>query len=115
MKTITTLENPKPQDEAEGIATLRTSGLFPCPFCGGEASSTGTIKYSDSHQAWWEDGTRIVLAYFCNCTRCGINNQGMCGHQTEQLAIKHWNTRTPGHGNVALSGATGDSRKSETL
>lgn len=64
-----------------------------CPWCGGEASATGVIRYSKSHEAWWQDGTQIREAYFVNCMKCGITNQGLCGHQTPQAAIIHWNTR----------------------
>ena len=68
--------------------------LLACPFCGGEASGTGTIKYAKTHEAWWKDGTRITEAHFCNCMKCGVTNKGLCGHQTPALAVAHWNTRS---------------------
>lgn len=67
--------------------------LESCPFCGGEASATGVVRYHESHEAWFADGTRVTTAYFCNCTKCGINNMGLIGHQTRQAAITAWNTR----------------------
>lgn len=67
--------------------------LEPCPFCGGEASSSGEVKYCETHQAWWPHGTQILEAYFCNCLHCGASNKGMCGHRTREKAIAHWNTR----------------------
>lgn len=68
--------------------------LLPCPFCGGEASSTGVITYSDRHDAWWSDGSRVKTAYFVNCIQCGCDNKQMLGHQTPAEAITAWNTRT---------------------
>lgn len=67
--------------------------LLACPFCGGEASSAGEIRYMDTHQAWWKDGTRVIKSYFCKCMECGITNQGLLGHQAREKAIEHWNTR----------------------
>lgn len=66
----------------------------PCPFCGGEASSSGVARYSDSHEAWFADGTRITEAFYCNCMVCGVSNRGLCGHQTQEKAITAWNTRS---------------------
>jgi len=68
--------------------------LLACPFCGGEASGTGIIKYSKNHEAWWKDGTRIIEAHFCACMKCGVTNKGLVGHQTPALAVNHWNTRS---------------------
>ena len=89
--------------------------ILACPFCGGDVSTTGKIKYCDSHTAWWKDGTRVLEAYFCNCMSCGITNQGLLGHQTQQLAIQHWNKRAGGRksavsktpGESTLASATG--------
>jgi len=69
--------------------------LLPCPFCGGKASASGkthfTLKEPD---AWWNDGTPIIDAFFCNCTRCGITNQTIVGgYQTQAMAIAEWNRR----------------------
>ena len=79
------------QPSPEGLAAVP---LLACPFCGGRASGTGTIKYAKTHEAWWKDGTRITEAHFCNCMRCGVTNKGLLGHQTPALAVEHWNTRS---------------------
>ena len=78
----------------ESPTELAAVPLLACPFCGGEASGTGTIKYAKTHEAWWKDGTRITEAHFCNCMKCGVTNKGLCGHQTPSLAVAHWNTRS---------------------
>lgn len=70
------------------------SDLLPCPFCGGEASAEGVTTYNKHHQAWWEDGTQVLRAYFVNCIKCGVTNQGLLGgRQTRVEAIAAWNTR----------------------
>ena len=69
--------------------------LLPCPFCGGEASATGSVRYSENHEAWWPDGSRIQDAFFVNCMACGCDNRAMVGHQTTEAAIAHWNRRHP--------------------
>jgi len=71
------------------------SELLPCPFCGGEASPTGSITYSEHHDARWLDGTRVRKAYFANCISCGVDNKGLIGHQTQDAAIAAWNRRAP--------------------
>ena len=71
----------------------KTKDLLPCPFCGGEASSSGTVSYSDKHEAWFSDGTRITKAFYCNCIACGISNRGLLGQQTRDKAISAWNIR----------------------
>lgn len=68
--------------------------LKPCPFCGGEASDCGAIKYSKSHEAWWSDGSQILFSYYVNCMSCSCDNKGMFGHQTKEKALVAWNTRT---------------------
>lgn len=68
--------------------------LKPCPFCGGEASDTGVIRYDHKHEAFFKDGTRITEAFFCNCISCGVTNRGMLGHQTREKAITAWNRRS---------------------
>lgn len=69
-----------------------------CPFCGGEASAEGHIRYSRPlPDTWWEDGSEITEAFYVNCIRCGIANgrAGLVGgYQTRVEAIERWNTRT---------------------
>ncbi len=67
--------------------------LLPCPFCGGEASDAGVIRYTDSHEAWWADGTQILEAFYVNCMACSATSMGMCGQQTKALAVAAWNRR----------------------
>lgn len=70
--------------------------LKPCPFCGGEASGNGVVRYSGKHEAWFADGTRVTEAFFVNCTRCGASNRGLVGgYQTQPEAVAAWNRRTP--------------------
>jgi len=72
------------------------TNLKPCPFCGGEASSKGIVRHAISKEpnAWWEDGSPVEDAFFCNCIVCGANNQNIIGgFQTEEKAIEAWNTR----------------------
>ena len=69
--------------------------LKPCPFCGGEASDAGTIRFGESHHAWWSDGTRILKSYYVSCIICGSSNRGLFGHQTKQQSNDLWNQRTP--------------------
>jgi Lar family restriction alleviation protein len=69
--------------------------LKPCPFCGGEASASGTITYTKCHKAWRNDGTQILNAHYVNCPRCGIDNKQVFGHQTQAKAIAAWNRRAP--------------------
>lgn len=92
----------KPATPAPSEPAVHSSAVLACcPWCGGEASATGVIRYSKSHKAWWQDGTQIREAYFVNCMKCGITNQGLCGHQTPQAAINHWNTRKQANGEVS--------------
>lgn len=71
--------------------------LKPCPFCGGDASDAGHIKYSRPLcDTWWSDGTSITEAYYVNCKQCGqvrapFNLVG--GYQTKDEAIAAWNRR----------------------
>lgn len=72
-----------------GLAAVK-----PCPCCGGEASADGVARFSSKHGAWWQDGTRVTVAYFVNCIYCGLNNQGIVGgHQTRDIAVAKWNRR----------------------
>jgi Lar family restriction alleviation protein len=68
--------------------------LKPCPFCGGEAYSTGKTTYYEGHEAWFDDGSRILVSYHCGCKYCGASSKGYLGQQTVELAINAWNTRT---------------------
>lgn len=70
--------------------------LLPCPFCGGEASANGHMKWSRPvEEATWDDGSPITEAFFCNCQSCGVSNIGTLsiGHQTRSAAIDAWNRR----------------------
>lgn len=69
------------------------ASLLPCPFCGGDASGAGVIRYTDSHEAWWADGTQIIEAFYANCMACSATSKGMCGQQTKELAVAAWNRR----------------------
>ncbi len=44
IKTMTTLENPKPKDEAKGIATLRTSDLLACAEIGARWKANSSLE-----------------------------------------------------------------------
>jgi len=69
--------------------------LLPCPFCGGEASDDGLMKWSEAlPDTHWDDGSEITKAYFCNCISCSVTNI-VCsvGYQTKAEAIAAWNTR----------------------
>lgn len=90
METDTAHPEPAKEEADESVAS---HDLLACPFCGGEASSSGVVRYQPKHQAWWKDKTRITKAYFCNCLSCGTTNKGLLGHQSPALAVKHWNTR----------------------
>lgn len=68
--------------------------LLPCPFCGGEASPDGRVRYHEKHEAWFADGSRVQEAFYVNCMKCSVSNKGMLGHQTRELAIAAWNTRS---------------------
>lgn len=69
------------------------SELKPCPFCGGEASADGQVKYHGKHDAFWSDRKRITKAHYVNCMKCGISNRGLLGHRTQAAAIAAWNRR----------------------
>lgn len=77
---------------------MSDQGLLPCPFCGGEASSDGRIKYGRPlTDAWWPDHKPITEAFYVNCMKCGaVSRSGIVnGYQTKDEAIAAWNTRTP--------------------
>jgi Lar family restriction alleviation protein len=74
---------------------VEPEALKPCPFCGGDAHSSGTTKYTENHEAWFSDGTQILFSYNCGCTTCGASTKGLCGQQTKEKAIEKWNRRKP--------------------
>ena len=65
--------------------------LLPCPFCGGEASAEGTVRYGDRtvKENEWDQS----VFHYCNCQSCGVSNRGLVGHRTKDEAIRAWNTR----------------------
>jgi hypothetical protein len=71
--------------------------LKPCPFCGGEASDAGHVRYSKPlTDTWWDDGSPITEAFYVNCIKCGIDNgrAGLVGgYRTRAEANERWNTR----------------------
>lgn len=67
--------------------------LKSCPFCGGEASPDGKVKYSPSCDGTWADGSKVTEAFFVNCIKCGVDNKTHYGHKTQAEAIAAWNTR----------------------
>jgi hypothetical protein len=97
METNIAHMEPAKEEADEAVAS---HDLLACPFCGGEASSSGVVRYQPKHEAWWKDGTRITKAYFCNCLTCGTTNKGLVGHQTPEAAVKHWNTRSLANADV---------------
>lgn len=72
-----------------------TAELKPCPFCGGEASAHGYVRYGKPlTDVFWKGGLPITEAFFCNCIACGVTNiAGQVGHQTREQSITAWNTR----------------------
>jgi hypothetical protein len=72
-----------------------SGALLACPFCGGEASDAGHIRFSENHECWWPDGSQVLEAFYCNCMSCSITNQGLVGHQSQAAARANWNTRSP--------------------
>lgn len=76
-----------------------TAELLPCPFCGGEASADGHIRYSKPlADTWWEGGLPITEAFYVNCIKCGaVARSGLVGgYQTKAEAIERWNARHRG-------------------
>lgn len=70
--------------------------LLPCPFCGGEASDEGHIRFSAPlHDTWWPGDVPITEAFYVNCVKCGaVSRSGIVGgYQTKAEAIERWNTR----------------------
>ena len=71
--------------------------LKPCPFCGGEASDSGHIRYGKPlTDVWWgDDNTPITEAFYCNCMKCGaVSHSGIVGgYRTKAEAIAAWNAR----------------------
>ncbi len=78
----------------DGETSAVAVSLLPCPFCGGEASAEGRARYTENHEAWFADGSRVLEAFYCNCYKCGATRQTIVGgYQTRELAIAAWNTR----------------------
>jgi len=72
--------------------------LKPCPFCGGEASDAGRIRYSTPlPDTWWADGSPVTEAFYVNCIKCGASRRSgvVDGYQTQAEAVVAWNTRAP--------------------
>lgn len=69
--------------------------LKPCPFCGGDASNTGTACYSESFAD--EQGWPQNEFFFCNCMVCSVSNQGLRGYLTKGEAVEAWNHRVGEH------------------
>lgn len=72
--------------------------LLPCPFCGGEASGNGVIRYSSNPNCRWTDtGEEVLEAFYVSCIRCGAKIGGLAagGYQTKGKAIDAWNRRAP--------------------
>ena len=85
--------------------------LKPCPWCGGEASADGHIRYSKPlSDTWWEGGVPITEAFYVNCIKCGaVSRSGLVsGYQTKVEAIERWNTR---HQSDGCTGAVEALRK----
>lgn len=57
--------------------------LLPCPFCGSEKINVGSTLDDDSEQEQWA----VV------CSDCGSSCSCYC--DSEQVAIREWNTRAP--------------------
>jgi Lar family restriction alleviation protein len=86
---MTNTNNPSDQ-AVEAVA------LLPCPFCGGEASADGHIRFSRPlNDAWWPGNVPISEAFYVNCVKCGaVSRSGIVGgYQTRDEAIERWNTR----------------------
>src|SRR6478736_2647112 len=72
------------------------SALLPCPFCGGEASGDGHIRYTRPlNDVTWADESPVMEAFFVNCTACGARTVDFAagGHQTKERAHTAWNQR----------------------
>lgn len=69
---------------------MMATDLKPCPFCGGEAAYN-TVRYSAAYvaeQEWEQDTFHGV-----NCITCGVNNRGMIGLASKEIARDRWNLR----------------------
>lgn len=64
-----------------------------CPFCGGEASDAGEVRYDTKHAK--KEGWTQSTFFYCNCIACGTDNKGIVGHRTKADAVAAWNRRTP--------------------
>lgn len=79
-----------------------TDKLLPCPFCGGEASDCGEVRYDEKFAK--REGWTQSTFYYCNCVGCGADNKGLVGHRTKLEAIEAWNRRTPSPQNIVMGG-----------
>ena len=71
------------------------TGLLPCPMCGGTAAAN-TVRYSAKHvaeQQWEQDTFHGV-----NCITCGLDNKGIVGNLTPEIAAAAWNRRVQSNG-----------------
>lgn len=70
----------------------KPDALKRCPFCGGRASDTGKVHYSEHFAK--EQGWPQATFYFCNCMMCSASNQGLRGYESQAAAIAAWNRRS---------------------
>lgn len=71
---------------------VEMTDLLSCPFCGGEASDAGIIRYGEKGARDIGDGKQREY-FYCNCIHCGVSNAGLTGHTSKDGAIAAWNTR----------------------
>ena len=75
----------------ESEDTMGNEELLPCPFCGGKAAVNTRTVSPESDDARLNGQNKF---WGVNCIMCGVNNIGLIGCKTEELAISIWNTRT---------------------